>query len=183
MKLKSLFTPVVSVAALLMIAEPAQAQCAPGWTFYGSHCYAATSGSSDLNKARMEATLAGGYLTSIGSAAENNFVWTTFVSLPGNSFWIGLNDIASEGTFVWDSAEPVGYTNWWPGEPNNSNNEDGVHMIPNGPGGMWNDNNVNASFYGVIETAVVTPEPSSIALLATGLLAVAGLRRKRLQMP
>ena len=178
MKLTSLFMPVASVVFALAIAQPAQAQCAPGWTYYGSHCYTATQGSSNLAGAQADAASRGGYLASIGSAAENAFVWTTFVSLPGNSFWIGLNDIASEGTYVWDSGEPLVYTNWYPGEPNNSNNEDAVHMIPNGPGGMWNDNNVNAAFYGVIETAVVaTPEPASLSLL--GLSAMALIRRRK----
>ena len=36
-------------------------------------------------------------------------------------YWIGLSDFASEGTWVWqDSHKHAEYTNWAPGEPNNS---------------------------------------------------------------
>jgi len=39
--------------------------------------------------------------------------------------------VRSEGTFVWDQTQkPMspGYTNWAPGEPSNSNDEDCVQM-------------------------------------------------------
>ena len=76
-------------------------------------------------------------------------------------FWIGLNDIANEGTYLWDSGEAVGYTNWNPGEPNNSNNEDAVHMCCGG--GTWNDNNhLNYQVLGVIEYDSVVAIPEQI---------------------
>ena len=34
-------------------------------------------------------------------------------------FWTGFNDIGRGGEFVWTTGEPVTYTNWHPGEPNN----------------------------------------------------------------
>src|SRR5262249_23259674 len=50
----------------------------------------------------------------------------------------GLTDAAMEGTFVWVSGEPVTYTNWNPGEPNNSGgNENYTEML--GSNGQWND--------------------------------------------
>ena len=43
-------------------------------------------------------------------------------------FWLGVNDKSNEGTFVYGSDQSsVNWTNWYPGEPNNSyNNEDCV---------------------------------------------------------
>jgi hypothetical protein len=83
----------------------------------------------------------GGHLATIGSATENEFLRASVLGFDGQDRrgWIGLNDVALEGTFVWTSGEPVTYTNWSPGEPNNSGGaENYVEMF--GSNGMWNDN-------------------------------------------
>ena len=49
-------------------------------------------------------------LASINSAAENVTVGSLVVS--SNGTWIGLNDRSTEGSFVWQNADPVTYTNW-----------------------------------------------------------------------
>ena len=41
-----------------------------------------------------------------------------------NYFWIGLTDISHEGNFAWITDEPVNYTNWLEGEPNNLGNNE-----------------------------------------------------------
>lgn len=55
----------------------------------------------------------------INDAAENTFVFDTLTALGtiDRNLWIGLNDVAVEGTFVWASGEPVTYTNWAPASP------------------------------------------------------------------
>ena len=55
---------------------------------------------------------------------------------PG-SLWIGLSDAGQEGVFTWTSGQTSLFSNWFPNEPNNSGNEDFVHMF--GPAGKWND--------------------------------------------
>ncbi|MFO0874115.1 MAG: lectin-like protein [Phycisphaerales bacterium] len=65
------------------------------------------------------------------------------------SNWIGLNDVASEGNFVWWCAEPVNYTNWQPGEPNNGGNSDFTELL--GDTGQWRDRGNAAVEYGVVE--------------------------------
>lgn len=83
------------------------------------------------------------------------------------------------------SGEPVGYTNWEPGQPDNGNglvDQDKVHIYGGSPtehlqgwqSGQWNDiqdvtGYTTASgsyrrFYGVVEVAGVVPEPSVAAL-------------------
>ena len=38
--------------------------------------------------------------------------------------WLGIHDISNEGTFVYDSTgEPIGFTDWTNGEPNNDGGE------------------------------------------------------------
>jgi hypothetical protein len=49
---------------------------------------------------------------------------------------IGLHDQAIENKFQWLNHEPVEYTNWGTGEPNNSRAEDFTVMNSNG---TWND--------------------------------------------
>lgn len=86
----------------------------------------------------------GGHLTSLSNLAEQVWVFNTFASYGGLNrlLWIGINDVATEGTFRWSSGEPVGFTYWSPGEPNNAlTGEDFVTMYPPGhsQAGRWND--------------------------------------------
>ena len=59
----------------------------------------------------------GAHLLTLNDAAEEAWVRATFGG--DEHFWIGMNDIDREGTWVWASGEAVTYTNWAPGEPNN----------------------------------------------------------------
>ena len=75
----------------------------------------------------------------------------------GVKFWMGLNDLATEGSYIWDGtrknlypwAGGIGYANWAQGEPNSIRGEDcgEIHYISNGITG-WNDlscsNTINA---------------------------------------
>lgn len=55
------------------------------------------------------------------------------------SFWIGFTDISVEGEWVWTSTQTAAhFTDWKPGEPNNSNNED-CATITQGYSFHWND--------------------------------------------
>jgi hypothetical protein len=90
--------------------------------------------------AEADAQARGGHLVSIGSAEENAFVLAQFGNLGGvdRRLWIGFSDTASEGSFAWSDGSPVTYTNWNPGEPNNSGGtEDWAEML--GSNGRWND--------------------------------------------
>ena len=83
-----------------------------------------------------------GHLMTIESAAENtvanNLRVLCSTSTPGNcAAWIGLTDAAQEGTFVWVTGEPLAYTNWFPGEPNNQHGTENYVVIASGA--LWND--------------------------------------------
>jgi len=60
----------------------------------------------------------GGHLVTIMSPDENSAV-TSF----GEQLWMGLNDIAQEGHWVWVTGEPVPYTDWASGEPRSSEHD------------------------------------------------------------
>lgn len=79
----------------------------------------------------------GANLISVQSAAENSCIISSLNSMgQGGVIWIGLSDEVSEGNFVWYDQAPVTYTNWAPGEPNQSGNEDCTQIYPDG---QWND--------------------------------------------
>jgi hypothetical protein len=147
-----------------------------------SHVYYLLEESNSWSGAEADAILHGGHLATINDANEQDWVFTTFGSFGGvdRSLWIGLHEVGEEGNFVWASGEPVSYTNWCTGEPNNGNGgaeESCVHMIRNGLGGagLWNDlpesivSDPKMPLHGVAE---IVPEPSSITLVIFGVVAV-----------
>lgn len=124
-----------------------------------------------------------GYLVSIHSAAENQFLVETFGDVC--CFTIGFTDEIQEGVWRWVSGEPTTYTNWRPGEPNNSNNEDYAifnwrHASdpPGVPGGFWNDV-PGGGGVGIVEYGPTVPEPTTPLLVAVGLAIVGTLSRRR----
>jgi len=85
----------------------------------------------------------GGHLAAINNAAENQWVYETFGMYAGVSreLFIGLTGVAVECTFVWLTGEPLVYSNWGEGEPNDwGGGEDGVSIMPAGDrASKWND--------------------------------------------
>ncbi len=108
------------------------------------HLYVTLRGISWFDAETLAVELSG-HLASITSPAEQDFIHSHILDGDdaASTFWIGLTDEASEGTFIWTSGEPVSYTGWDAGEPNNSGNEDWVHInyfaTPRGRIGTWND--------------------------------------------
>ncbi|HKL33172.1 MAG TPA: PKD domain-containing protein, partial [Tangfeifania sp.] len=99
-----------------------------------------------------------GYLATITSSIENDFIWTKIDGVG----WIGANDAAVEGTWKWMTGPEAGihfwqgrsngnsvngrYSNWNNGEPNNvqkewGDDEDYAHINanPNSIPKSWND--------------------------------------------
>ena len=124
---------------------------------------------SNWTDAEAEAVKLGGHLATIDNAAENAWVVSNFSEFQNvdRSLWIGLTDQAVEGTFVWTSGEPVAYTNWAAGEPNNSGgDENWVQILPSSdsryPG--WNDAPNLAGPFGFVMNGVVEVDPSHLAV-------------------
>ena len=100
-------------------------------TNYNGHSYYRSTGSMLWTDAKQACISMGGHLVTLANAAEQTFVFNTWPS-----GWIGFTDEAIEGNFAWVTGEPVTYTNWNPGEPNNAGNEDYAQFVG---GGKWND--------------------------------------------
>jgi hypothetical protein len=56
----------------------------------------------------------GGHLATVNDQAENDWLTERF---PEPWIYIGLNDVAREGTFVWSSGTKVKFTNWRDSQP------------------------------------------------------------------
>ena len=159
-----------SVASALLSADIQGSQT------YNSHTYAITSSAMTFAEAKAAAAALGGYLTTINTLEENTFLTSRFYGTYGNAIWIGANDIAEEGTWLWDNGTTSGDDNltdticnapsgncqpsnatwadnstrkWNSGEPNNSGNEDCANITNSN--GFWNDLSCTRTLYGVIE--------------------------------
>jgi hypothetical protein len=136
-----------ALAFCFALQEPAHALAASAaiWPVAeggNGHCYQFVDDTVTWTEANDAANAALGHLATISSAGENDFVADIAHS---NWIWIGLTDRAVEGTFQWVTGEPLLYTNWTDGEPNDSHDagpdgEDFVYMHYNGASfGTWND--------------------------------------------
>ena len=141
---------------------------------FNDHTYALTSTTMTWAQAKDNATALGGYLTTINTKAENDWLTTELYISPGT--WMGANDIATENTWVWDNGTtsgdsgltdtlcnaPSGNCNpsdakwadntdkWYGPNPNNhSNNQDCGRIWKTT--GHWDDDGCDNSNYGIIE--------------------------------
>lgn len=188
--------PFLAIAlATASFAAPVQWTTASGGN--GNFYDVITNNDLTWDAARQAAIDAGGYLVTITSSQENNFV----LSLLQNSFrfaaFIGATDAAVEGTFRWTSGPEAGnaltYTNWLSGFPNGGTAANGTEMRGN-PGqlGLWRDVATTGytSAYIIEFNAApgggssgggggAVPEPSTMAIMAGGIGALYFVRKKR----
>lgn len=187
-----------SVAGSSLMAAPIEWQVSAGGNGHFYEAVLVTTG-IDWQSAATASTNAGGYLASITSAAENNFVYSLvsgsdafwFIDSVGNGIgpWIGGYQVVGSGEpvgqWAWHSGEPFAYTNWSFDNPSNSQwsglptdeNRIGFYAFGTLKGPEWNDYPVGAD---MVRGYVVeyVPEPSSILAIA-GIVAVMGTRRAR----
>ena len=137
------------------------------------HTYAITTSAMSWDSASAAATALGGYLTTINTKTENDWLTAKFISY--GAIWIGAKDDVTEGTWYWDNgttsgdggvSDNISSGAKWPdgtykwsdsnGEPNDYNNgnpgEDCGSILNST--GQWNDLPCNSSSwyqYGIIE--------------------------------
>ena len=83
-------------------------------------------GANNYGAAKAQCESDGAFLAIPRSEAENDFIAGL---IPNEDIWIGINDIANEGTFVAVDGRPVSWTKWDTGEPNALDaNDDAVEI-------------------------------------------------------
>ena len=90
----------------------------------GNNCFMVSETSLSFAEAIPACVEQGAQLATITSPGEDNFVNDLMAPKDAYnlSYWIGLNDIEDEGTFVWqDGLPPSSYTNWSPTGQNDVN--------------------------------------------------------------
>ena len=121
------------------------------WTAGNGHCFQRFDVELTFADARSDCESRGGYLVTLTSAEENDFVWVS-VSGQGNMGYplIGLTDEITKGTWLWVTGEPTVYTNWNDNDPQQTIGEDAVVIVPGA--GRWNDTYVINQWPYICET-------------------------------
>jgi len=116
---------------------------------YGGHTYIFFNTENPLNYALDKAKSLGGYIVTVTSGQEQDFLGKVLTELQMNRAWLGATDESEEGEWKWtDGPEKdvvfyshnpdrgvTGYSFWFKGEPNNVDGENCANVFPDG----WND--------------------------------------------
>ena len=111
-------------------------ECVVDW--YEGHTYLFCDTDMDFWDAQDMCRDLGFELTALSDVAEEIWVSDRAASIRGGSWSVGFTDQDEEGTFAWTTGEPVEYTDWAAGEPNDyGTGEDCTEILWSGY--AWND--------------------------------------------
>ncbi|MFM7120247.1 MAG: lectin-like protein, partial [Gammaproteobacteria bacterium] len=142
-----------------------------------------------------------GYLVTITSAQENDFIVSSRPSNGASEYWIGASDGEAEGTWRWVTGPETGeqfwqgawtgaafsgrYANWGTGEPNDNFLNDGIDedgaLIGTALGweaGKWNDGWVAHQLAYIVEYGDVRAVVANVNDIPTGTPGITGTLRK-----
>jgi len=106
------------------------------------HRYEVINKSITWTKARDDCKKRGGYLATITSNEEQEFI-IDLLSKQGKrrNYWLGGYREGKD--WKWVTGEDFTYTNWIPGEPNNAEGKEDKLLLSRNRGNKWNDSSNN----------------------------------------
>lgn len=135
--------------------------------------------------ARYAAISQGGYLATVTSKSENDFIFSLVVD---NIFWnrnasqtpawhgAWLGGYSSEGSWAWITGELWTYNNWF--NLNYLGDGSYTHFYAfDAPADTWDDENNQHPWLPVVAYVIEVPEPATLSLLVLG--GLAAMRKRR----
>ncbi|XP_053273858.1 CD209 antigen-like protein B isoform X2 [Pleuronectes platessa] len=122
-----------------------------GWVYFRSSFYFISSDTKSWGDSRDDCLQKGADLVIINSKEENEFTRQF-----RRSFWIGLTDTETEGTWKWVDGTLLSTSYWHPGEPNSyfSTDEDCGETKFNEVEDNWNDEKCHWRKFWICEKSV-----------------------------
>ncbi|MCF7988540.1 MAG: hypothetical protein K9L60_13375 [Methylovulum sp.] len=133
-------SPLILLAVLGNItANPAYADSVKLTNPANGHSYQRFDVTKTWLQAKNACANQSGYLATITSQAENDWVWNNFGVAPAKyygyiGFWLGASDATNEGQWAWNTGETWSYSNWDTGQPDNGGGRGQSYLA------MWNWN-------------------------------------------
>jgi len=137
-------SPTFSFGEYVSFDLPDVVQCNPtcpdslaGFIYMGErngHRYFCSNYRSTWKEAQKICDSLGGYLAVVNDEAENNYLAGLLMGQPA---YIGLNDFQTEGDFEWVNGDPLNFTSWAVGQPDDKLNYQDVGELH--PDGTWED--------------------------------------------
>merc|ERR1711997_1168477 len=125
--------------------------CPSPWTLLSTGCYLFDTTPRNWPEANQFCKGRFSKLIEVETNEENEALVEEIIRKDWNSLklepWLGLTDLKDEGTFLWSSSgQEANYTNWKPGEPDNSGGNE--HCVHYNSVNMWNDRQCDNKAYG-----------------------------------
>ncbi len=124
--------------------------CPDGYSIVGSKCVFYSTAVTSWYSHRVNCERYAGWLVSIKSSEEHSAL-ESGRPVTTEDFFVGLNDLGTEGIARWMDGSVVSYTNWATGQPSNSDSRDCVYMGV-GSSGSWGYKSCGTSSRAICET-------------------------------
>uniref|UniRef100_Q3ART7 C-type lectin n=1 Tax=Chlorobium chlorochromatii (strain CaD3) TaxID=340177 RepID=Q3ART7_CHLCH len=135
---------------------------------YNEYTYIVSSTTMSWEAAHIYADMIGGHIVTINDADEQQWLTEQF---GWTSSWIGMNDAALDGTWVWDDGTTVEYQNWGSGHPYTWSNDYNYGYLATD--GKWYSSYNGYTYRALIEIEIPhTAEASTNSLNTSYLLDV-----------
>lgn len=165
--MKYYFAAAISLCGVLFPTSSLHAATLTNFITYNGHTYAVTDVGSSWTEAEAFAVSQGGHLVTINDAAENAFIFETFVAADNLDYWIGFNCVGCSNyldatQWGWSSGETSTFENFRAGQPDWGSGSDRFAVINfAGVGAVW-DNYPDASF-GTPKAIIEFDDPQSVS--------------------